>query len=186
MGTNLDGWLWVPAWKGQSLMSLQKISPTGEKRYWPNAPIGGAYHLLERQNATITVLCEGLATGLAVFAACPAARVYVCFDAGNMARVQIPLRGLAVVAADNDLATFDRLGRNPGLDAARAVSERTGCGIAAPEGIVGTDWCDFRMEKRADAMARRGRFQSEGQVLKAVDEVIARDISRAAKFVTAR
>jgi putative DNA primase/helicase len=181
-----DGWMVAPAINDGMLCSVQRISPDGIKRFWPGCSMSGASYVIDRRDATLTVICEGLATGLALFAACKSARVIVAFDAGNMAKLQFPVLGLATVAADNDLATFERLGRNPGLDAARAFSERTGAGIAAPDGIVGTDWCDFRQEKRAEAMARRGRFQSEGQVLKVVDEVIAREITRSAKFITAR
>jgi putative DNA primase/helicase len=178
-----DGWLVVPAMKDRNLLSLQRISQDGQKRFWPNIPMSGASYVIDRRGATLTVIVEGLATGLAVFAACKQSRVIVAFDAGNMGKMQIPVRGLATVASDNDLATFERLGRNPGLEAATALSERLGAGLAVPEGIAGTDWCDWRNEKRAAALARRGRFQSEGQVLKEVDDALAREITLAAKFI---
>jgi putative DNA primase/helicase len=178
-----DGWLVVPAMREINFYSIQRISPAGDKRFWPGAPMSGCYYVIERRGATLTVIVEGLATGLAVFAACPLARVIVAFDAGNMAKLQIPMRGLATVAADNDIATADRLGRNPGLDAATSLSARIGAGVAVPEGIAGTDWCDWRQEKRAERMKRRGRFESEAQVLKAVDEALAREIMQAAKFL---
>jgi putative DNA primase/helicase len=184
LATNLDGWLSVPAIKDGKLLSLQRISRDGKKLFWPNIPVSGASYVIDLPSATLTVIVEGLATGLAVFAACPLARVIVAFDAGNLSRLQIPMRGLVTVAADNDLPTFERLGRNPGVDAATALSERIGAGVAVPEGIAGTDWCDWRQEKRAERLKRRGRFESEAQVLKTVDEALAREITLVAKFVT--
>lgn len=178
-----DGWLVVPALRNGEMRSVQRISTEGDKRFWPGLPVSGSSYLIARRNPSITVVCEGLATGLAVFAACPATRVIVGFDAGNMAKVEIPHRGLVVVAADNDLATAERVGHNPGLQAAQRVSEAFGAGVAVPQGITGTDWCDWRQERRAERLARRRRFVSESQVLKAVDEELAREIGRAAKFV---
>jgi putative DNA primase/helicase len=178
-----DGWLVVPALRDGAIVSVQRISPEGIKRFWPGCSMAGATYTIDRPGATITVFVEGLATGLAVYAACPMARVIVAFDAGNLSKLEIHARGLATVAADNDLATFDRLGRNPGVDAATALAERIGCGVAVPEGITGTDWCDWRQEKRAEKLARRARFTTEGQIFKAVDAELAGHISRSAKFV---
>lgn len=180
-----DGWLVAPAINDGFLCSVQRISPDGIKRFWPGCSMAGASYVIRSSNhyPALTIACEGLATGLALFAACKSALVVVAFDAGNMAKLQFPVRGLATVAADNDFETAERLGRNPGIDAAKAISERIGAGVAWPEGIAGTDWCDYRQEKRAEGMASRGRFVSEAQVYRAVDAVIEWEITRAAKFV---
>jgi hypothetical protein len=69
------------------------------------------------------------------------------------------------------------------LDAATALAERIGCGVASPQGIAGTDWCDWRQEKRAEKLASRARFTNEGQIFKDVDAELAGHISRNAKFV---
>lgn len=183
--TDVTGWLVVPAFVGRNLMSLQRISPEGEKRFWTGAPMKGASYTIDRTSYSITALCEGLATGLAIFAAAPLVRVVVGFDAGNLGRVEMPQRGLVVVAADNDHETAARIGRNPGLIAATEAAEHIGCGVAIPEGMAGSDFCDWRMEKTAARLANRGRM-SESAVRKAVDAEIAATIARNAKFVTVR
>lgn len=177
-----DGWLVVPAMLDRNLMSVQRISPDGDKRFWTGASVKGASYTIDRSGASINVLCEGLATGLALFAAVPLARVVVAFDAGNLSRVNFPRRGLAVVAADNDLATEERIGTNPGIEAAQKAANAIGCGVAIPADITGTDWCDLRNERLAARMENRGR-QSEGAIRRAVDAEIAVSISRQATFL---
>lgn len=142
-----DGWLVVPMGRDGQLASIQRISPTGDKRFWPGAATSGASYTIERHGAPMTVLCEGLATGLAIYAAAPLTRVVVAFNSGNMPRVaaQIPRRGMGCVAADNDYQTESRIGRNPGMDAARAAAEVLGCGVAVPD-CIGTDFADMLTE----------------------------------------
>jgi putative DNA primase/helicase len=143
------GWLVVPMYVNGQIISVQKISPEGEKLFWLGAPTRGAHYVIERRDAPLSVLCEGLATGLGIFAAVPTARVVVAFNAGNLARVAETLtwRGMVVVAADNDAATEQRTGTNPGIKAAQDAAAILGCGVAIPSGIVGTDWLDYRNEK---------------------------------------
>lgn len=127
------------------LQSVQTINSAGAKRYWPGAPIDAGSHLISGASpGGVTVLVEGLATGLAVYQCMRHARVLVCFDTGNLVKVarQLPGGSSIVIAADNDVGTQARLGRNPGLDAARAAAEAIGCGVAYPRDIEGTDWAD--------------------------------------------
>ena len=177
-----DGWLVVPVMLDRNLMSVQRIGPDGEKRFWPGASVKAASYRIDRVEASITVLCEGLATGLAVFVAAPLTRVVVCFDAGNLPRVAIPRRGLVVVAADNDHGTQARLGHNPGMEAAQKAADALGCGVAAPAGIGGTDWCDFRRERLAGLMVARPDAR-EGDLRRAVDAEVAAAMMRCAKFL---
>jgi putative DNA primase/helicase len=177
------GWLVVPAMVGRTLMSVQRISPTGEKRFWTGAPIGGTCYVIDRPGAPVTVLCEGLATGLACFAAMPHARVVIGWNAGNL--VAIPAReltGLVVIAADNDHETEARIGKNPGLEAARKAAEVLGCGIAYPTGIRGSDWCDYRMERLAARLEQKGRWATPSLVQGAVDAEIRAALMREARF----
>ena len=167
-----DGWLVVPVLLDGNVMSVQRISPAGEKKFWHGASVKGGSYLIERRGAQVTVLCEGLATGLAIFAAVPLTRILVAFNSGNLSKVHIPRRGLVVVAADNDHATAERIGHNPGLNAAQDAAQAIGCGIAAPSGIVGTDWADYRVERLSQLMAERPRSQ-EGDLRRAVDSEIA-------------
>lgn len=178
------GWLVIPV-RLQGLISVQRISPDGEKRFWPGAPVRGGFFTVARPRASITVLCEGLATGLAIFAAAPLTQIVVAFNAGNLPRVATGHRGLVVVASDNDHGTEVRLGRNPGLDAAREAAETIGCGVAVPTEIVGTDWCDYRTEKLTGRLARRVRGR-ESELRRAVDAEIASAMARNARFVTVR
>jgi putative DNA primase/helicase len=182
-----DGWLVVPMERGGRLMSVQRIAADGDKRFWPGAPVSGTSYVVDRQGAALTVLCEGLATGLAIFAAVPNARVVVAFTAGNMPKVaaKLPRVGMAVVAADNDHQTEARTGRNPGLASAEEAAALLGCAVAVPEGIEGTDWCDLRAER----LAARGqqvygkRRETGGSARRAVDAQIAGAMMRSARFL---
>lgn len=145
----IDGDLLViPARKDGFLRSLQTIAPDGEKRYRAGCPVRGASYMLAPRSHVATALCEGFATGLAIYQALRDVRVIVCFDAGNMVAVaeHLSLRGLAVICADNDLETERTRGTNPGIEKATAAAAKLGCGVAFPEDIEGTDWCDALTE----------------------------------------
>lgn len=187
-GLKLDpqGWLVVPAYRRGSLMTVQRISPDGDKRFWPGAPVSGASYTINRRNASITVLCEGLATGLAVFAAAPLTRVIVAFNAGNLSRVEIPHAGLTTIACDNDRATELRTGTNPGLIAAREAAEALKCGIAVPTDMQGSDWSDWRQERIAERLENwtRKPHETDAVIRRAVDAQLAAEIQRSARFIT--
>lgn len=177
------GWLVVPAWRGGRLLTVQRIAPDGQKRFWPGAPVRGAAYTIERRTATLTVLCEGLATGLALYAAARTCRVVVAFNSGNLP-VVAPLlpAGFAVVAADNDRGTEERIGTNPGVIAAEAAAKIAGCGVAIPTGIDGTDWCDYRTEHIAARLAKALPHEREAGIRLAVDGEIALELMRHASF----
>ena len=151
-----DGQLLVPMlWHGErgtSLLNVQSIAVDGEKLFRKDAPKKGCSFILDRPRYAVTALVEGLATGLAIFQSVRMARVVVCFDAGNLLPVAEQLHvvgrliGSVVVCADDDHGTFARRGFNPGIDKARNVADRFGCGVAAPDGIEGTDWADALKE----------------------------------------
>jgi putative DNA primase/helicase len=139
-----DGWLVIPVMFRGSVISVQRISATGEKLFWPGAPVKGGYYLLDRPSAAVTVLCEGFSTGLAVYQCMRHARVVVAFDAGNLQPVTNELRptGSVVFVADNDKGTLARRGFNPGIDKAKNAAELIGAGVMWFEGIEGTDAAD--------------------------------------------
>lgn len=143
-----DGLLVVPVWHGEWLISVQTITAEGTKRFWPGAPVKAGAYVIDRPRAAVTVLCEGLATGLALYQSMKLARVVVCFDAGNILPVVDRLRptGSVVIAADNDHGTQAKRGFNPGLEKARNAADLIGCGVAYPTGIEGTDYADFVKE----------------------------------------
>lgn len=143
-----DGLLVVPVMAGGWLVSVQTITAAGEKRFWPGAPVKAGSFVMARPRAAVTVLVEGLATGLAVFQSMRSATVVVCFDAGNLLPVvqQLKPHGAVVIAADNDWSTQARRGFNPGREKAENAAELIGAGVAWPEGIEGTDWADMLAE----------------------------------------
>jgi putative DNA primase/helicase len=155
MGLRVDheGSLVVPMFYNGNVLSLQRISPDGEKKFHYGATTKCAYYAIERPRATLTVLAEGFATGLTIFNAVPNCRVMVAFNAGNLPVVaeRMDRFAMGVVCADNDWETAARIGRNPGLDAARAAAELLGVGVAAPT-CKGSDWNDYAMEQMELAM----------------------------------
>lgn len=142
------GLLVVPVYWGNTLTSIQTISEDGAKRFWPGAPVKGGALVLERPRAAVTAICEGLATGLAVYQALRHATVIVAFDAGNLIHVVDRIRptGSVVICADNDHATEAKRGTNPGREKAANAAELIGAGVAWPEDIEGTDWADALAE----------------------------------------
>lgn len=149
-----DGWLVIPMLYNGKVLSLQRISPEGEKKFHFGATTKCAYYAIERAGAALTVLVEGFATGLTIFQAIPTCRVIVGFNAGNLPVVadRMTRFGMGVVCADNDWETAARIGRNPGLDAARAAAEVLGVGVAFPQ-CAGSDWNDYVMEQIEQAVA---------------------------------
>lgn len=138
----------VPVFWKNKVISLQTIKADGQKRFWPGAPVKAGSIALVRERAALTAVCEGLATGLAIYQAVKNATVIVAFDAGNLTPVVDLLRpkGSVVIAADNDHGTQAKRGFNPGIEKARNAAELIGAGVAFPEGIEGTDWADALLE----------------------------------------
>lgn len=156
----VDDWLLVPMFLGDKMVNLQRISSLGVKRQIARAPQVSASLELQRPNAAVTVVVEGLATGLAVFQSIRLARVLVVFYADNLAPALDLLRpfGSVVIAADNDWRTAAAGKGNPGIEKARNAAELIDCGVAYPQGIEGTDWCDALKEWGGRAP---GRIQRE-------------------------
>lgn len=144
----LDGLLVVPMVSRGSMLSVQTIDAQGTKKFAWQAPTRGTYHLIDRPRAAVTVIAEGLATGLAIFQSLRMSRVIVAFNAGNILPVVDALRptGSVVIAADNDWGTQARRGFNPGIQAAQNAAELIDCGVWWPEGIEGTDAADYLRE----------------------------------------
>jgi putative DNA primase/helicase len=178
------GWLIVPMFAAGVFVSLQRISPDGEKLFFAGAPTRAASYAICRRDAALTVLCEGLATGLGIFAATPTASVIVAFNAGNLPRVAEGMgrREMFVVAADNDRATQDKTGVNPGVKAATEAAAILGCGVAVPTGIEGSDWLDYRNEQVEARRQARTRGVSDSGIRRAVDAEISAAMLRNAKW----
>lgn len=154
-----EGHLVVPVWRGDWVISVQTIHPDGTKRFAYQAPVRGGSYTIDRPRAALTVVCEGLATGLAVFQSIRTARVVVAFNAGNLVPVieQIKPSGSVVIAADNDHGTLAKRGFNPGIEKATNAAELIGCGVAYPQGIEGTDWADWLIQVGGNAAKKLER-----------------------------
>lgn len=114
------------------LHTLQFIMPDGGKRFLTGGRISGCYFSVGRPLDSL-LLCEGLATGLTLYAATGRA-VAVCFTCGNLLPVARALRSKFpklkfIICADNDLATPG----NPGVTHARAAAQASGALLAVPD-----------------------------------------------------
>lgn len=182
------GNLVIPMRLNGALISVQRINADGTKLFWSGATTNGTSYTIERKGATITLMCEGLATGLTLFSAMPNARVVVAFNAGNLPRaaVHVGMSGLCAVCADNDHGTFAKIGKNPGVDAATAAAEIIGCGIIIPGCEAGTDFDDWRQEllvaERQNNMFRSWK-STPAQMLANVHGVIRSQITSRLTFI---
>ncbi len=151
-----DGLLVIPVMLGDSLISVQTIAADGTKRFWPGAPVKAGAYVLRRERAALTVICEGVATGLAIYQSVRSATVIVAFDAGNLQPVIERIRptGSVVVAGDNDHGTLARRGVNPGVEKATNAADLIGAGVVWPTGIEGTDYADCVKEWGEGSMKR--------------------------------
>lgn len=152
----------IPMYRGGKLQSIQSIDATGKKLFWKDAPTKGCYLDLHRPTYTITIFTEGFATGLYLFQTIPQARVIVCFNADNMSVVaeELNVKGMAVVAADNDHATAARLlastgvATNPGIEKGTKAAGIIGCGVVWPNDLQGSDWLDAGNEWNSPSRVR--------------------------------
>ena len=133
-----DGTLLVPMRNAAGeLHNVQRIAPSKptltqekrgllEKRFLSGGRKSGMLHWLgDPEGAAVLCLAEGYATAASAHAA-SGLPVAVCFDAGNLvvvAKQLCPLfPGAAfLVCGDDDVATAERTGANPGRDAAAKV-----------------------------------------------------------------
>ena len=133
----------VPVFWNDRLITTQEIKPTGEKKFAFGCPSKGGYFVIGSKT-DLTVFAEGFATGLAIYQFIRNCRVVVCFSAGNMPKVasdwmaQNKVKGLTVVACDNDYQTSN----NAGITFGKQAAEIIGCNAVYPQGISGTDYDD--------------------------------------------
>lgn len=160
----------VPVRTVRSMCSVQRIAGDGKKLFHYGAPVRSGFHVIDRKPFAITCICEGLATGLAIFQALRTSRVVIAFNAGNMLSVVETLTptGNVVIVADNDHGTEARRGFNPGLRAAHEAADAIGAGVAVFSGIEGTDAADAMREWGEHA---RGRIR---RTVEAASRYVAR------------
>ena len=166
-----DGTLLVPMRNlAGDLQNLQRISPAKpadggpEKRFLPGGRKSGLWHLIGTlEGAAVLLLAEGYATAASVHEA-TGRPVGVCFDAGNLVNVAKALRAQwpalpLLVCGDDDRATQQRTGTNPGRSKATSAARagRAGGALASavfPAGLTGdaTDFNDLASQAGADAV----------------------------------
>ncbi|MEO5561368.1 MAG: toprim domain-containing protein [Dokdonella sp.] len=119
------------------LWAIQTITPAGDKRFLRGSRKRGLYCAIGGCVGETLLVAEGFATAASVHEATgyPAA---CAFDAGNLEPVAIALRAKyptarIVICADDDRATADRIGVNPGIEAATRAARAVHGAIALPE-----------------------------------------------------
>lgn len=123
--------------EGGELWNLQTIAPDGTKRFLPGGRISGLFHRIGAPVVDRVAVAEGYATGASV-AEATGIPVAVAFNCGNLEPVGRALRkkypeARLIYAADNDIETEARIGRNPGIEAATAAAKATGGYLAFPD-----------------------------------------------------
>jgi len=132
-----DGRLIIPLHDAtDTLLSLQFISPAGEKRFLTGGTVRGGFFTIRGGNGTLYI-AEGYATSATIREA-TGETVLVAFTCCNLravaevARAAYPDRPI-VICADNDHETAAKWNRNPGLDHATAAARSIGAFLAFPE-----------------------------------------------------
>lgn len=167
----------IPMFYNHKILSVQRISADGEKKFHYGASTKGAYYLIDRHGSTLTALVEGFATGCTIFNAVPSCRVLVCFNAGNIPVVaeSVKCYGMGVVCGDNDTETFARIGKNPGLDAANKAAALLGVGVAYPE-CSGTDWNDYAVEHIETLYEKQSNSRGRKQTIFQIEAIVHAEI----------
>ena len=117
--------LLIPMYFNDDLVSVQKISSTGDKRFMKGGRVKGAYLLLADPSSRI-VVCEGYATGCSLQEKQPKATVVVAFSKSNLKAVALSMKakypdGSVDIMADNDGGTIPNPGILKAYEAAIAV-----------------------------------------------------------------
>jgi len=119
-------WLLVPVTDGKRIWSLQRITATGEKPFYPGGKVQSHFYPIGlREEPKDLIICEGIATGLTIYHL-QKVPVVVAFSAGNLIPVAERMRSeypdtSIVIAGDNDHANP----LNPGKAAAELAAIRS-------------------------------------------------------------
>lgn len=168
-----DGTVLVPVLNASGeLVNLQRIAPTGEKRFLPGGRKAECWHLIgDARACTVLIVCEGYATGASVHEA-TGRPVAVAFDAGNLRRAAPALAKLhpaarLLIAGDDDQATQARTGKNPGRENASAAARAVHGAAVFPVGLAegASDFND--LHQAAGLGAVREQIEQAAQTLAA-------------------
>lgn len=137
----------IPVMIGGEITSIQYIAGNGEKKFHAGGKIKSGFYKIKGNNAEISFITEGWATGCTLNEASDC-DVYIVFSCNNLydatAEIIKEARGEIVIAADDDYKTEN----NPGLAAAQIAAETYNVKVIAPifrdQGCRGTDFNDLR------------------------------------------
>ncbi|EAY4784428.1 topoisomerase, partial [Salmonella enterica] len=124
------------------LVNIQTIGPDGRKLFLRHGQVQGAFHIVGDFDLMApdappyeVYICEGWATGAALYQGWNVRAVACAMNAGNLKHVAAALRGRygsaiqLVIAADDDRTSKD----NPGMKAASVAALLVGCMMTAPD-----------------------------------------------------
>jgi putative DNA primase/helicase len=159
------------------IRSLEFISPTGEKRFLPDADYRGCFYSIGGAKGRIAV-CEGFATGGSIYKA-TGTPVRVAATAGNLVTVAKALREAhpeaeILICADNDHRTVCQRHKaegiiepvspfasrpewckcNPGITSGIEAGKAVGGTLAFPD-TTGTDFNDLAKEQGDEAVKQQ-------------------------------
>lgn len=165
-----DGTLCVPLRDAElKLWNLQTIAPAApadggpEKRFLAGGRKSGLWHWIvgDPRDFSLFTICEGYATGATIHEA-TGRTVAVAFDAGNLATVARTVRGLfpsapLLICGDDDRATAERTGKNPGREKAEAAARLVRGAAVFPSGLpVGaSDFNDLHQSAGLEEVRRQ-------------------------------
>ncbi|MFT4195382.1 DUF927 domain-containing protein, partial [Ottowia sp.] len=169
-----DGWLLVPLHDAAgALCNVQRIAPdkpadgAPDKLFLKGGRVAGLWHLLgDLAGADAVLVGEGWATCASLHEA-TGRPVAVAFNANGVKAVAKALHrqapgALIVVCGDDDAATQQRTGKNPGADAAQAAARQVAGLAVLPVGLPqgGSDFNDLHQHAGIDAV----RIQVEAAI----------------------
>jgi putative DNA primase/helicase len=113
------------------IISLQEILPDGKKKFFPGGKVkGGCFIIGDIKQDSTFYICEGYATGATIHKTTNKP-VIMAFNSGNlksiapMCKAAYPSKTI-IIAADNDLETEQRTGKNMGWIAAEKAAGAIG------------------------------------------------------------
>lgn len=173
------------------LTNLQMIGPDGGKRFLKAGRVEGTFFSL-KGDASLIVICEGVATGFSIWRA-TGASVVCAFNAGNLIEVakefarHRPLARLMIAGDDDAIAPADWAERgngrpwvNSGAKKAEAAAQTVGCRWILPvfaDGVA-RGRSDFN-----DLHIREGEAVVNGQIMGALRSVEPEDTSPGAQLI---
>jgi len=129
------------------LWSCQRIFEDGSKKFISGGKIKECFHIISDnvENKNDTYFCEGWATGMTIYKATKAT-VVCTMNTSNMINVAEAFKDVEsnfYVCADNDEKTNERIGKNPGIEAATKAASILGARLFYPSFRVAKSGTDF-------------------------------------------